>query len=349
MRPAAHLILTVDYELFGDGSGDTDCCVVNPSEKILEISGEFSAPVTFFVEALEFLHLGRVPANRARMDRVSAQLISAVKNGHDAQLHLHPQWHDADVTNSLEPKLDLARWRVGDLDEIEVNRIFDEGSAWLRDLLRPIDENYCCNVFRAGGWCIQPSATVVGAMLRQGIDMDTTVAPGYRNTTKGEWSDFRHAPNAPFWHADADVCTASMNGILEVPIVTGGISRWRHLYALLQSRRAGHGGLAEGCHGSYQGPHGGADSIAGKIGKLLRLGHVMLDFSTMPVDVLIDVTEQWLAKHYGGAAPIPIVAIGHSKNFTPRSASALHAYLKWAAAEDIRFSTFGKWREAINE
>ena len=107
-------------------------------------------------------------------------------------------------------------------------------------------------------------------------------------------------------------------------------------------------GLALGCSGSYRGPGGKLQAIYGKVGKLFRLGDVMLDFSTMPADVLIDITSQWLTRYDNSdLAVLPIVAIGHTKNFTTASADAFHSYLEWADTNNIQFSTYGQWLKAV--
>ncbi|RMD65220.1 hypothetical protein D6833_03270, partial [Candidatus Parcubacteria bacterium] len=58
----------------------------------------------------------------------------------------------------------------------------------------------------------------------------------------------------------------------------------------------------------------------------------------------IAVSLQWLCRHgRHSASNIPLVAIAHTKNFTPASERALSGYLEWARSEGIAFSTFGNW------
>jgi hypothetical protein len=349
MKYPAHLILTVDYEIFGNGTGDISCCVANPAQKIIEVTDKYEAPVTFFVEVLEFLVLRGLDTHKSGVEKVTNQLTHAIKSGHDAQLHLHPQWNIEVASGGAQPCLDFSRWRIGDLAEKEIDKLLIISKRWLEELLVPVKSSYSCNVFRAGGWCIQPSALTVESMKKHGFVIESTVAPGAYNPTKGEWSDFRSVPDLPYWYVQSDVCEASVSGIVETPITTGKISRTRHLKALKTSRKSGDTGMAPDCKGSYQGPISRIHNIRGKLAKLLRLGHVMLDFSTMPGDVLIDVTRQWIEHHKGADGPMPIVAIGHTKNFTPASEDALNIYLAWAKSQDIEFSTYGKWYEALGE
>ena len=346
LKNKAYLILTVDYEIFGNGLGCVDRCVIVPAGRMMRITKRFNAPVTFFVEATEFMamQVAGVPA----VDRVRQQLAQSVFQGHDVQLHLHPQWENAHQEADGSWRVDNEIWRIGDLPFDTTLRILKAGKAWLECVAGEKVPEYCCFAFRAGGWCIQPSQRVVRAMMGLGFQIDSTVAPGLRNETRVEWSDFRKAPVKPYWKIDGNVCKEASSGLLEVPIVTGKIGRWRHLEAVRTARSTGEGGLASGCMGDYHRPGGRLESLQGKIGKVMHLGHVMLDFSTMPVDILIEITRQWIARFGGNAIPVPLVAIAHTKNFTEASDKNMAEYLAWVKNERIVFSTYGEWLNAMD-
>jgi hypothetical protein len=89
--------------------------------------------------------------------------------------------------------------------------------------------------------------------------------------------------------------------------------------------------------------------VVGRLAKLSKLGQVMLDFSSMPSRVLIDVSRKWL-KQFDGVTdvPLPLVAIGHTKNFSVASEQSLAEYLEWASGEGIAFTTFPAWLDALN-
>jgi len=346
MTHSAHLILTVDYEIFGNGSGEVECCVLEPARKMMNIAEQFNAPVTFFVEVLEFIALEQEPETRAGGEQIRLQLLDAIERQHDAQLHLHPQWQDAEFRKTDGWKLDMFRWRIGDLNSNEIDSLFRLGKQWLEELVHSVNKDYNCHTFRAGGWCIQPSEKVLQAMMANDFKIDSTVAPGIRNSTPGQWSDFRTTPDKPFWRAEKNVCKSSETGTWELPILTGKIGRLRHFQAIKAVRSQLNGGMASGCYGSYQRPDGQLQAVKDKLQKLLRLGQVMLDFSTMPADILIEISQQWLEKNQHFNLPIPLVAIAHTKNFTSASEQSLQAYLRWAESKNIQFSTYGNWLEA---
>ncbi len=340
-----HLILTVDYELFGNGTGCIEPCITIPAKRMLEIANEYSAKITFFTDAIEFIKMEQEKEFFAGILKIKKQLSESVQDGHDVQLHVHPQWMHAKYLNH-QWDLDFSAWRIADLKQEEILSVFEASISWLENVVRSENKSYTCNTFRAGGWCIQPSEKIVDALQQVGIMMDSTVAPNFQNLSQGEWSNFSSVPNKPFWLTDSDVCSETDTGIFEIPIATGKISKLKHIQVLKAAKKQG---MAKGCIGSYQGPDGKYQVIKGKMGKLLRLGNVMLDFSTMTSDVLIEITKQWIEKYSHVETPLPIVAIAHTKNFTSTSEKALKEYLSWAKREGLVFSTYTNWLGVIDD
>ena len=78
------------------------------------------------------------------------------------------------------------------------------------------------------------------------------------------------------------------------------------------------------------------------------MGTTMLDFSTLPGWLLIEVTRAYMQRFANHEGPIPIVAIGHNKNFSSFSSSNLQEWIEWASKQpSIGFSDFGKWKAAL--
>ena len=341
----AHLILTVDYEVFGNGQGCVKHCVVEPASRLLRLADRFDAPVTLFAEAAEFMAMEREMGPGAVRD-VREQLAGAVAGGHDVQLHLHPQWQGAKKRDGGW-ELDLDRWRIGDLQEDEIEDLIAVSRAWLDDVAFARTPGGHCLAFRAGNWCIQPSAAVVRSLGRQGFRVESTVVPGMRRSERGQWSDFRSAPDLPFWRVESDVCRAGASGLWEVPIVSARVPRLEQLAAELQARKTENSRFAPNCSGSYATRSGGLDRVTANVRKLLDLGLAKLDFSTMPARTLVTITEDWLRRFDDPRRPTPIVAIAHTKNWTDRSTSHLTEYLTWARGVGIQFSTYPEWLSSV--
>ena len=97
-----NIIFTLDYELYGNGSGDVFRHIIEPTEKILDIARKYNAKFTIFFEVIEYWKLkeewrkgNRMGYNRNPIEAMEQQLKQAFMQGHDIQLHLHPQWIDA--------------------------------------------------------------------------------------------------------------------------------------------------------------------------------------------------------------------------------------------------------------
>lgn len=351
-----HFISTFDYEIFGDGNGCLQKCLLNPMQDILDTAEQVGSPQTFFVDLLEFASFRQASLDGHKLGShypdVEQQLTTLTERGHNIQWHLHPQWLDAAPTDDGWT-LDLSKWRIGDLSTADIDRCFAEGLRYA-ETLKLFEHPRNGIVFRAGGWAIQPSTALQASFEKYGIIMDSTVAPGAKNLAKGDWFDFSRAPkDIPYWPFSDNVCesTADQNNHshpLQIPIATEHLGRKKHIQALKESRATP--GLPCGCIGSYAGPNNKVQEIIGKISKVLNIGNVMFDTSTLPGWALIDATEQYMQRYKSYDSAIPIVSIGHNKNFTKQSQKNFQEYLGWLSQHpEIEFSSYDQWYAALDQ
>jgi hypothetical protein len=88
---------------------------------------------------------------------------------------------------------------------------------------------------------------------------------------------------------------------------------------------------------------------AALVGRVRSGGARKLDYSKQTADAMIRTTLAWV-DGVRTPPPVPVVAIGHSKDFTPESERQLDRYLGWAAEQDwLRFSTYGAWEAALGD
>lgn len=347
-----HLILTIDYELFGNGSGCLEHCVVEPTQTCLTILQDYEATLSFFVDATEFIALKQFSKYFENgLQKVENQLKRAADAGHSLQLHLHPQWIGAEF-DGKNWHLDSKKWRIGDLDQRQIATCVADGIGYLKSLLLQHNDltSPHCKVFRAGGWAIQPATAVLSTLQKFGVVMESTVAANAYNPSRGDWFDFRSSPLLPYWWVKDDVCKSvpeTLASILEVPIATAYVGRVNHAKALKEHRS---GPLFPNkCIGTYDGPNNRFQEWLGKASKLLRMGRVMLDFSTMPGWMLIDITQRHLSRFSSEYNTIPIVAIGHNKNFSQKSAENLVIWLDWVKQQsNITFSSYSRWHREMS-
>ena len=169
------LLFTLDYELYGNGSGDVFKHIIEPTDKILGIVEKYNAKLTIFFEVIEYWKLkeewesgNRMGYDRNPIEAMERQLKRAFEYGHDIQLHLHPQWVDAFWTENGW-KVNLEKWRLGDYEGTGENSLLcllQRGKETIEKLL---GNGYNCEVLRAGGYNVQPSDELSSAMRLAGL------------------------------------------------------------------------------------------------------------------------------------------------------------------------------------
>lgn len=237
------ILLTLDYELFGNGSGNVFEQMIRPTERILEITRKHAAKITFFFEVVEYWRLkeewqkgNKMGYDSNPITAIDNQIQKAIKEGHDVQLHLHPQWVDAKWTDNGWT-VNMADWRLGGYSkegEYSLEGLFVKGKQTLEELILPVKSDYVCNAVRAGGYCIQPSEEAVRVMRKLGFRYDTSIYPGGYETGSRQFFDFRQLPDDKgWWYCKDSVESVSdeESSIMELPIVGLNILRIRKFLA----------------------------------------------------------------------------------------------------------------------
>lgn len=229
------LFFTLDYELYGNGSGDVFKHIIEPTDKILGIVGKYNAKLTIFFEVVEYWRLkeewdkgNRMGYEQNPIEAMELQLKKAYQLGHDIQLHLHPQWVDAQWINSCWT-VNLDNWRLGNYQkegEYSLEGLLAKGKRTIEKIVRSIDEGYCCTILRAGGYNIQPSDEIVKAMRKVGLKADSSIYPGGKETGLLSNYDYSSIPiDASPWEVGSRLEEQGDSGVYEFPIVAFPILR----------------------------------------------------------------------------------------------------------------------------
>lgn len=226
----SNLVLTLDYELYGDGSGNVFSHMIYPTEKILSICSQHGVKLTLFFEVLEYIRLKNEWDNGNHMgyvenpvQAIEQQLQTMAHEGHDIQLHVHPQWVNAKFVDGAW-QVDFDNWRLGEFSVPQPYTIEDmlrQGKQVIESLIRPVCPDYQCTMLRAGGYNVMPSGPVYQAMVNVGLRVDSSVYPGGFETGELSRYDFRAAPlKLDYWPALAEnFCEqAAGSEVLEIPI-----------------------------------------------------------------------------------------------------------------------------------
>ncbi|HEX3716453.1 MAG TPA: hypothetical protein VH595_00665 [Verrucomicrobiae bacterium] len=220
-----YLILSVDYEIFGNGSGDVRQHVIEPTDRLARICEKQNVPLTVFFEVEEYLafmrHAGQLKRDLGYDPAalIAKQIISLIGKGHDVQLHLHPEWHGACYQEG-QWLLNPTKKNVDSLfdSQSEVDAYIESRKGVIEDLAAKAGSSQKVNVYRAGAFSAQPGRKLLAALANNGFCIDSSVVRGLFSADRGY--DYRLAPDAKGpWRVREDVAREEAEGPLwEFPI-----------------------------------------------------------------------------------------------------------------------------------
>ncbi len=237
------LILSNDWEVFGDGSGDYRVVQHTPLVECLDVVNDHGAYMSVMAEVGQqiwgFRQLGESEKWAADIaDEWEDIVRETVRRGSDVQLHLHPQWIGAKRVDD-DWVLDYDKWAIGGLEPEEIVEALSRGKRYLEDLIQPIAPSYQCHTFRAGAYCIEPSKSVIAALRSLGFRSDTSVTKGMFDV---QFYDYRSAPSVtrPWLIGDSVLQQAaeSDDQLLEFPIFSFRLVDSLGLRAILGGARS---------------------------------------------------------------------------------------------------------------
>jgi hypothetical protein len=192
MKPTIYLAFVDDWELSGNGSGDVRELQIDPMRELVKIYNAHGVHGSFNAELMQQLTFRKFESERPELkllaDEWDASVQETFSQGHDIQLHIHPQWKDAEYAEG-EWRL-TADWSILNYSPEEAYRMMAAGKEYLENLLRPVDPNYRCISFRSGSWCIAPSPHMLNLLVRLGIIFDMSIVGGVRYETRNISLDY---------------------------------------------------------------------------------------------------------------------------------------------------------------
>lgn len=213
------LVLTNDWELFGDGSGCMFDLQIAPLSEFLDLSDQYGVKITLMAEVMQQFAFKKYSEHNKEFCKIITGWEEAVRetvlSGSDVQLHIHPQWHNAEYIDG-KWILDMSKWSIGKIPHTLSDSLIRHGKKYLEDLIRNVKSDYNCIAFRAGAYCIEPSEQIIMSLLDSELKLDTSVTKGMRN----EYFDYRKAhSNYLPWHvSENSVVRAGNSDLIEMPI-----------------------------------------------------------------------------------------------------------------------------------
>ncbi len=209
---------------------------------ILQRCNQNNIKTTICFEALEYIQLknewlkgNAMGYKKDPIQAIENQIQLAVKDGHDVQLHIHPQWFNAHFENE-KWIVDMSNWRIGDFKGNDNHSLLDLVATCkeeLENLIQPVNPEYQCIGFRAGGYNIMPSDEIYNALVALDFKYDSSVFPGGFEDTNLSKYDYRNVDDKlDFWWADSnDIRKPSLQSsdIMEIPIFSLKVQRWQRI------------------------------------------------------------------------------------------------------------------------
>ncbi len=310
----AHKILySLDYELFWTENSSEFDVLIKPTNHLLDLADKLGIKLTIFADVLCFIKYREKGLNEF-VDQVESQLKDAIKRGHDVQSHIHPHWltvkREGELWHYSSADFLLGCHSLANGNVYEFSKIlFSQSKNYLENLLKPIDKDYRCLAFRAGGYGIQPQETqIIKALIDSGFVIDSSIVPGMKLETGRNLIDFTSVPKQGNYYLDENsgINKSASSGLYEIPVPAGTIGsmamakRVRRyindrknpatpLYGKGNSRDLELGAVAD------------VGSLSQSINRKLKVITQKYASYHIPEDsnVLINLTQQWLKKSKG--------------------------------------------------
>jgi hypothetical protein len=318
-------VFTLDYEIYGNGTGSLGDLVYEPAKQLAELFQRYGARFVVFVEAAELARIEECGAD-PMIGTVKEQIRNLDRAGFEIGLHIHPWWCNAS-RQGVKWILDQREYNLCTLPAARISAILSDAIAYLRRLVdRP---DYTPISFRAGNWLFQPTEPAATILAESGIRVDSSAFRGGWQHDHG--LDYRRTPQGLcFWQFGSDVTTVDPRGpLIEVPIHTEMVPFW----GMQAAKRLALGntfGLAG------RSPVGALNRMR----DFLRLKYPLkLDFCRLTAAQMIGMVRGVLEED--SKAPgiyRPLVAIGHTKDLT--DIGAVETFLAFLRKQEIAASTF---------
>jgi hypothetical protein len=322
-------IFTLDYEIYGNGTGSLKELVYEPTERLLDVFEKWDARFVNYVEVAEFERI-EAAGTDAAIELVKQQVKKMHRCGYEIGLHLHPQWFNARFERG-QWELDYTEYNLCTLPQPRIAEIVDRSVNYLGYMTG--NPQFSPLSFRAGNWLFQPAQTAAQELSRRGLRIDSSVFKG--GLLRSHNLDYRPArKNGYYWPFSSNVNEPDALGQwLELPIHTEMVAPWK----MATSKRMGMGANLGGTRGNQQ------KNLGQKLNRafdFLRFRYPLkFDFCRMTLAELTSMMDRVILQdRYEPDTLKPIVAIGHSKDLN--DLPTVDAFLSFLREKDIPVVTF---------
>ncbi|HEX7772528.1 MAG TPA: hypothetical protein VF435_08895, partial [Pyrinomonadaceae bacterium] len=287
------------------------------------------------------------------------------RQGHDIQLHVHPQWHNADYQDGRW-KL-TSDWSILNYSRADALQMLRRGKEYLEKLLKDVDQNYRCVSFRSGAWCIAPSPHMLDLLVELGIVFDMSIVAGVKYDTRNIKLDYTGCEEEflPYYPVmtDARKVSDKVEPIVCVPTNCFYASRRQvlqhHLEKVagkIRSKISGPATVSNNGRGvaAYGEEWAQIDGSMTKriyrkgIVPYLRGKHTISDLAQLDYPLMMEMLDSIRKRsRASGLTDVPVVLENHTKDL--HNFSELKRFLEKAVeSSDIRFVTLTELATDLN-
>lgn len=220
-----NIIITIDYETW---QPIPEGYVINWKEDLIENTNylmetceQVGAKLTLMVEMCEYFWLLENELKTAKL--IEDQLKDAVKRGHDVQLHLHPNWMP-ELDAKYENGSWYWNWDFGACNDYpyDLAELFALCKNHLESIINEVKSDYTVKAFRAGAYRVQPFERISDALVKNGINIDTSIYRGGKSKDRGYDFSKCRSFNRPYKAdmKDPQNSDDKNSPVIELPITT---------------------------------------------------------------------------------------------------------------------------------
>lgn len=208
-----NIFITLDYELFlGDITGTPKNCLIRPMNALCSSLDKYNIKFIIFVDAAYLLRMYQLKETHHQVQKDYDLVVNHLKQlktqGHDIQLHFHPQWLYSSW-NEKENRwhLDLDHYKLSDMNKDFAFKSFGEAKALLDNIIE--EKTYA---FRAGGYSLETFTDYMELFNLNEIMIDSSVYRGARMKSKYQIYDYRNIPKEIIYQFDNTIKEESQAG-----------------------------------------------------------------------------------------------------------------------------------------
>ena len=337
------LVLSSDYELFGDGSGNVTSEQITTTRHLLDILEPYGAKLTIMFEYGQYAAYAKYGADHPELHqdnaKITKQLIDAVNAGHDVQLHYHAQWYHARYDAVAQTfQLDLDTVDICSLPYEHIIRVLKEGKDFLETLLQPYREDYECIGFRAGSWAVSDESKLLRALKECGFKVDSSVVPNTKFESEQVNFEYKNSPHQyKLWYVNTTLSkNVYSSEFIELPLFTCkspiAFLKYLNLKYYVSKKRVKQRYRQKISEKNF--------SLYQKIQKILTRNYYMADLNTMSSATLISMVKCVIQNNAHTSETVPVMFIAHSKvSYGIDELHRFFSYLQRHHCDQIEFWT----------